>query len=56
MFLNNSIHLRYLSIFALAAVFAAGTQDWRLERGVVPVKVDAAVWDMSSGDGRDEYD
>lgn len=37
-------------IFSLVAVFAAGAQEWRLERGVVPVKVDAAVWDMSGGD------
>ena len=33
-------------IFALAAVFAAGAQEWRLERDVVPVKVDAALWDI----------
>ena len=37
-------------IFALAAVLAAGAQEWRLERSVVPVKVDAAIWDMSGGD------
>ncbi len=51
------MHKRHtILLFALAAVLAVGAQEWRLERGVVPVKVDAAVWDMSGGDGRDEYD
>ena len=34
----------------VTAVLTAGAQEWRLERGVVPVKVDAALWDMSGGD------
>lgn len=45
------MHKRHtILLFVLAAVLAAGAQEWRLERGVAPVKVEAAVWDMSGGE------
>lgn len=44
--------LKYLIaiILALTTIVPAGAREWRLERGVTPVRVEAAEWDMSGGE------